>query len=87
MLKAYLVLRKIEFEKVHDLGYLLDQCTEADAAFESLRDAVEPLTVFAVTFRYPGPADPTQQDVESAARAVEQVRQFVTQRLPSEVLP
>jgi HEPN domain-containing protein len=86
-LKAYLVSQGINFEKVHDLGRLLDHCASADAEFESLRDAVEPLTLYAVAFRYPGPAEPARQDVESALRVVDGVWTFVTSRLRPEVLP
>ena len=51
LLKAYLVSRRTEFEKIHDLGRLLDYCARADSEVESLRDAVEPLTLYAVAFR------------------------------------
>ncbi len=84
MLKAFLVSRSIEFEKVHDLGLLLDHCVTGDSAFESLRDNVEPLTLFAVAFRYPGPADPSREEVESALRVVEQVSTFVKQHVPED---
>ena len=87
MLKAYLVSRQIEFEKVHDLGRLLDHCASGDAQFEFLRDDVEPLTSFSVAFRYPGPSDPSREDVESALRVVEQVWTLVQQLLPPDVLP
>lgn len=87
MLKAYLISRRIEFEKIHDLGRLLDYCVQADPQFDSLRDAVEPLTLYAVAFRYPGPAEPLRQEVESALRVVGQVWTFVTARLPGEVVP
>jgi len=86
-LKAYLVSRNIEFEKVHDLGYLLDYCAAEDGDFESLRESVEPLTLFAVIFRYPGPADPSRQDVESALEVVEDVWEFVNGRLPPAAIP
>ena len=87
ILKAFLVSQNVEFEKVHDLGYLLDHCTTVDGDFESLRESVEPLTLFAVAFRYPGPADPTRGDVESALHVVERVWEFVTRRLPPAVIP
>lgn len=87
MLKAYLVNREIEFEKVHDLGRLLDHCTVGDSRFDSLRDSVEPLTLYAVAFRYPGPVDPSLENVESALRVVEQVWAFVKQYFPDDVLP
>ena len=71
---------------MHDLGRLLDRCTSDSARFNSLRDDVEPLTLFAVAFRYPGPADPSREDVESALRLVEQVWTLVKQLLPPTVL-
>jgi HEPN domain-containing protein len=86
-LKAYLVSRRIEFEKVHDLGLLLDHCASVDNDFEALRDAVEPLTLYAVTFRYPGPAEPTRDEVERGLLVVEQVWAFVTARVPADAAP
>ena len=87
MLKAYLVSRSIGFEKVHDLGRLLDHCAVSDSRFDELRDRVEPLTLYAVAFRYPGPADPTREDVQSALSVVEQVWTCIAQRVPKDVLP
>jgi len=87
MLKGYLVSRGIEFEKVHDLRRLLDHCAAADSDFDSLREAVEPLTLYAIAFRYPGPADPTRQEVASALQVVKQVWTFVAQRMDKAVLP
>ncbi len=86
-LKAYLVSRTIDFEKVHDLGRLLDHCSGTDDRFETLRDAVEPLTIYAVAFRYPGPAEPTRPQVERALEVVQQVWAFASQHLPTEVVP
>src|SRR3972149_5305387 len=48
LLKAYLVSRRLPFEKVHDLRLLLNQCTTSERDFDALRDSVEPLTLFAV---------------------------------------
>jgi len=87
MLKAYLLHRAVEFEKVHDLGRLLDQCAALLADFEELRDAVIPLTIYAVAFRYPGPAEPNREQVESALTAVEQVWVFLRGILPEDILP
>jgi HEPN domain-containing protein len=86
LLKAWLVFRRRPFEKVHDLGLLLYYCASEDRAFETLRDAIEPLTVYAVAFRYPGPADPTRGDVEEALRTVAMVWDFVTARMPEEAV-
>jgi HEPN domain-containing protein len=38
-LKAYLVSRGVEFEKIHDLRRLLDYCVGVDQTFDSLREA------------------------------------------------
>ncbi len=87
MLKAYLVSRAIQFEKVHDLGLILDQCATDDGDFESLQDRVEPLTIYAIAFRYPGPAEPSVQEVNAALLAVDQVWRFVTERLDRDMIP
>jgi len=86
-LKAYLVSRGIEFEKLHDLRRLLDCCVAADQTFDSLRDSVEPLTLYAVAFRYPGPAEPTREEVDAALCVVQDVWNHVSARLPAEAVP
>ena len=87
MLKAFLVFREVQFQKVHDLGRLLDHCAAADANFEQLRDAVLPLNIYAVAFRYPGPAEPSQDQVTSALDVVGQVWAFLETVLPKDALP
>lgn len=87
MLKAYLVVRHMPFEKIHDLQALLRQCAQQDSTFEKLFDRVEPLSAYAVRFRYPGPADPTIEQVKKALTVVEEVRDFVMRLLPPEVAP
>lgn len=86
-LKAYLVSRAIAFEKIHDLRRLLDYCVGSDSAFDILRDAAEPLTLYAVAFRYPGPAEPSREEVDAALRVAGEVWEFVIARLPREVVP
>lgn len=80
-LKAYLVARRVEFEKIHDIRRLLDMCSELDPDFEALREQTEPLSIFAVSFRYPGPAEPTRAEVESALRAAEAGVRFAFDRV------
>jgi HEPN domain-containing protein len=86
-LKAYLVYREVAFEKTHDLESLAGQCAQLDPAWEGLRDNLEPLSTYAIRFRYPGPVDPTVDEVRQALRVVDEVWQFVTGRLPPEVVP
>ena len=87
VLKSFLVSRGIEFEKTHDLGWLLDLCVGADADLDGLRPAVRPLSAYAIVFRYPGPAELTRTQAERAIAVVQQVWDFVTQRLPHGALP
>lgn len=81
-LKAYLVWRECDFEKVHDLGRLIDDCARYDAEFEPLKATVAPLSAYAVRFRYPGPADPTVDEVKAALETVRTTLAFVAARLP-----
>lgn len=86
-LKAYLISRAVEIEKIHDLGRIVRRCMPLDAAFATLRDDVEPLTQYAVVARYPGLPVPTAKEVARALEVVERVWTFVTSRLPPEVIP
>ncbi|MEX2600143.1 MAG: HEPN domain-containing protein [Balneolaceae bacterium] len=52
LLKAYLIKCSVEFERKHDLGYLL-QLTDEDA-LRLHEDLLDELTPFAVELRYPG---------------------------------
>lgn len=53
-LKALLQENGKRFGKVHHLGVLLDLVGAIDPAWESLRFALERLTLYAVQVRYPG---------------------------------
>jgi len=86
-LKAYLVHRREPFQRIHDLEALIDQSAALEADWEQFRDAVESLSPYAVRFRYPGPNDPSIEDVEQALRVVQKVWEFVLSRLPDEVRP
>lgn len=87
LLKAYLVCQRHEFERIQDLGMLAEQCAQHDPAFDTLREQVDPLTPYAVRFRYPGPIDPTVEEVQTAMTVVREVWAFVTDRLPPEARP
>ena len=52
-LKALLTLRRVRFERRHDLNYLIDLCAPLDPAFEQLRSDADELTPYAVEYRYP----------------------------------
>ena len=82
LLKAYLYWRERDFERVHDLRLLNLECAIFDDSFGLLTDRVAPLTAYAVRYRYPGPCDPTVDDVENAIRIAKDVMEFVLDRLP-----
>lgn len=86
LLKAFLTANNQKFEKIHDLEHLLSLCSGFDASFAELRDDVEPLTAYAIRFRYPGPAEPTVEQVSSAQLVIERLRSFVIGRLPLEAV-
>jgi len=81
MLKAFLTDRNEPFERTHDLIELLALCARHDPTFDSLRDQVGPLTPYAVRYRYPGPVDPTEDEVKVALLVVHRVRDFVVDRI------
>ncbi len=82
LLKAFLVNVGHGFENIHDLRALTNLCAQTDPEFTTLRDRVAPLTAFAVRFRYPGPFDPSVEQVQGALEVVREVWDFVVDRLP-----
>jgi HEPN domain-containing protein len=86
-LKAFLVWRGVEFEKIHDLRALGLACARGDPAFAGWIERVAPLSAYAVRFRYPGPAEPTPEDVRAALDLALELWQFVTERLPADSVP
>ncbi len=84
LLKGYLVYKERDFERTHDLVELLEWCAQFDADFASLQEQVRPLTPYAVRFRYPGPADPSADEVRQALAVVREVENFMWSRLPEE---
>jgi HEPN domain-containing protein len=72
-LKAFLTLRRVRFERRHDLNYLIDLCTPLDSAFDQLRSEADELTPYAVEYRYPDALpllslDAARSTVETANR-------------------
>ena len=82
MLKAYLTWRAAPFGPIHDLRRLCELCAVHDAAFESLREAAENLTPYAVAVRYPGRvSDPSPAEADEAERLAALVVGLVAARL------
>lgn len=87
LLKAYLTFAGVEFERVHDVETLANRCAAHLPEFAALVPRIAPLTAYAVRFRYPGPADPTVDQVQAALATVREVWRFVLSRLPEDVHP
>jgi HEPN domain-containing protein len=87
LLEAYLTFAGAEFERIHDVETLANRCASHRPEFTVLVPRVAPLTAYAVRFRYPGPADPTLQQVQAALSVAREVWEFVLARLPADALP
>jgi len=79
-LKAYLVTRGVDFQKTHNLEFLLGECRKEDSDFGTLE--IGDLTFYAVELRYPdefyAPAD---EEAEESLTIARRVKQFVLAKL------
>ena len=83
-LKAYLVLRGVDFPYTHNIARLLELCSEHANWTANLRDAEE-LTPFAITARYPGEDEPVSEaEARRAVAIAAEVRQTVRSALGAE---
>jgi len=86
-LKAMLVLRGIEFRRIHDISALMGLVPE-DLRPDLAIEEQERLTDYAVTTRYPGDYDVISlSEAQEAVDIASRVRQHVCQRLPKLALP
>ena len=77
-LKAFLVWKKIPFEKVHSLTYLMDLCESQESEFASFRDMAEKLESYAVLIRYPSEDMAiSQKDADEALITAETTWSFI----------
>jgi HEPN domain-containing protein len=79
-LKAYLVLKRIDFPKTHDLIELLELAKEKDHLIETWRQDLRILNLFSVQFRYPGEGA-TLEESKIALKAMRKLRKFLRERL------
>ena len=80
LLKAYLVSKKIDFGKTHDLAYLKHLCVKQDGEFGKLD--VRKLTTYAVEVRYPDDFYiPTIEEATQSFEMALNVKDFVFQKL------
>lgn len=77
-LKGFLFFRRIPFERIHDLGELLELCVGDPKLIQKL-DKIDTLTPYAVETRYPGEWEPfdrrkAEEAVTLARRVFETIR-------------
>src|SRR5437660_10269042 len=66
-LKAYLAFQDTDFPWTHDIGELLGLVLGENREFAVFRNKIEFLSLYAVTFRYPGTEpDPTSEQATAA---------------------
>jgi HEPN domain-containing protein len=78
-LKAFLTWKGERFEKVHNIGYLLDLCEKYGLNFEFLnKNKAETITSYAVEMRYPlTSSEITKEEAQEAFDIAEIIYKFV----------
>ena len=80
-LKAFLVLKKVDFPKTHDLIEILERAADKDPFLEIFRSELRMLNPFSVQFRYPGEGA-TIDDAKAALKSMRRVRKFLREKIP-----
>ena len=84
-LKVLLTHHRTEFEKSHDMGYLLELCAPSEPQVVLIAPRAAKLTRYAIWARYPLPAaNPTESEAVEALETAREVRDFVRRSLPPE---
>ncbi|TCL75140.1 HEPN domain-containing protein [Hydrogenispora ethanolica] len=83
LLKTYLLAKKGELLKTHDLMFLLKKCTEIHEEFINLQSTVEILNAYAIEARYPGDFfdNISAAQAQEAYEAALSIKEFVNQLL------
>ncbi|MCX6584604.1 MAG: HEPN domain-containing protein [Candidatus Aminicenantes bacterium] len=79
-LKAFLIFKKIDFDKSHKLEYLLELCIEKDNDFSQID--IGDLSFYAVEVRYPDDFYiPTEKEARESLEIARKVKEFIFQKL------
>ena len=79
-LKAYLIFKQVEFDKTHNLEFLLEICIENESDFSQID--VGNLSFFAVEVRYPDDFYiPTEQEARECLEIARKVKEFIYKKL------
>jgi len=75
-LKAILQENEVEFDKIHDLDVLLNQCISFIPELEKHREELIKLSIYAVDVRYPG-LEIAQEESEEGVKIMKVVRKII----------
>lgn len=75
-MKAILQENEIEFEKIHDLEVLLQQCRDIIPELEKNREKIIKLSTYAVDVRYPG-FDVSKEEANICVEIMENIRKII----------
>jgi HEPN domain-containing protein len=85
-LKSLLIYHNVEFEKTHDINYLLQLCMDFHPDIEKFREQASKLTDYAVESRYPFPkTEPSKNETREAIETAQMIQQFVFSKLPQQM--
>ena len=78
-LKAFIVARDLEFQKIHDLPVLLKSCTAVDSSLQKIENECKFLNRFYLESRYPvhWPTKYTKEEALKAKSACQQVQKAI----------
>lgn len=85
-LKAFIVAHDLEFEKSHNLIYLLKVCKQKEPALSSLNNECEFLNTFYIETRYPvhWPTDYTKERALQAKQSTQKIAESIKNLLAKE---
>jgi len=89
-LKGFLVFHEAAFEKIHDLGKIIEQAIKINPAFAQHEFAAESLTPYAAAYRYPDETaflEPSREEFNEALQHAKAIYDFVLNLLPKEARP
>lgn len=75
-MKAILQENEVEFEKIHDLDVLLQQCINFIPELENYRDDLIKLSIYAVDVRYPG-YETSKEEAEKCVEIMKNLREVI----------
>lgn len=81
-LKTYLVFKRHQMARTHDLLQLLELCMKFDKDFEKMLEAADTLNPFSVKFRYPSEFDIPDIDIaKTTIKQAQKILNFVMKKM------